>query len=157
MKIHRALKKIAGLAVAMTVPAFAAVAEQSGVGHYNPGQTADFIDALPGYPSFACVNIFTFYDGSAGGSQRLPIGARVALNVEATSYTNSVVLLWETPLKVLGGYYTILASVPYTWLTVSGNVEAGAKTARTEDSVNGVGDIYFSPAAIGWSIGDFKP
>lgn len=131
--------------------------EENGIGHYNPGQMADFTDALPGYPSFAYVNIFTYYNGAAGGSEAFPIsGGRLALGIDAVSYTDSSVLLWETPLKLLGGNYAVFASIPYTWLTVSGNVITGPKTGQTKQSVNGIGDMYFAPFALGWTNGDFK-
>lgn len=157
MKTKLGLNKLTALTGALAVSALTVGAEENGVGHYNPGQTADFIDALPGFPSFAYMNIFTYYNGSAGGSQQFPIsGGRLALGMEAISYTDSSVFLWETPYKVLGGYYTVFASVPYTWLTVSANVQTGPKTGQTKQSVNGIGDIYFAPAALGWTNGDFK-
>jgi hypothetical protein len=43
-------------------------AEEGGSGHYMPGMTASFIDALPGKPGLAAVNIFTFYKGSVGAN-----------------------------------------------------------------------------------------
>jgi hypothetical protein len=157
METHQGWYTVMALAGVLMVAAVAVMAEESGTGHYNPGQTADFGDSLPGYPSFAYMNIFTYYHGSAGGSQRLPIsGGRVAVDLEATSYSETSVLLWETPLKVFGGYYSLFVSIPYVWLTVSGDVQIGPRTGQTKDSTNGIGDIYFAPLAIGWSKGDCK-
>jgi hypothetical protein len=155
MKTHANLNKVIAFAAALIISALSAVAEESGTGHYIPGQTADFIDALPGYPSLEYENTFTYYKGSAGAGRPLPIIGQVELNEEATSYTDSSVLLWETPLKVFGGYYNVFVSIPYTWLTVSGDLQVGARTIHTTDSVSGLGDIYFAPAAIGWNKGDF--
>jgi hypothetical protein len=155
MKTHANLNKVIAFAAALIISALSAVAEESGTGHYIPGQTADFIDALPGYPSLEYENTFTYYKGSAGAGRPFPIIGRIELNSEATSYTDSSVLLWETPLKVFGGYYNVFASIPYTWLTVSGDLQVGARTVHTTDSVSGLGDIYFAPAAIGWNKGDF--
>ena len=149
------LNKLIALIGALMFATLAAVAEESGTGHYIPGQTADFIDALPGYPSLEYENTFTYYKGSAGAGRPFPTIGQVELNEEATSYTDSSVLLWETPLKVFGGYYNVFASIPYTWLTVSGDLQVGARTVHTTDSVSGLGDIYFAPAAIGWGKGDF--
>jgi hypothetical protein len=157
MRTHPSLKRFIALTGVLALSAFTARAEENGIGHYNPGQTADFIDALPGYPALAYMNIFTYYDGSAGGSELLPVsGGRVAAGLNATSYTDSSVLLWETPLKIFGGYYSVFASIPYTWLTVSGDVETPLGRVSTKDSTSGIGDIYFAPAAIGWTNGDFK-
>jgi hypothetical protein len=157
MKTHYRFSKLIALTGALMVSSLAVVAEENGIAHYNPGQTADFIDTLPGYPSFAYMNIFTYYDGKVGGGQPLPVrDGRVALNVKATSYSDSSVLLWETPLKVLGGDYSLFASIPYTWVTVSGDLQTGRGTGQTKDSASGIGDIYFVPAALGWTNGDFK-
>lgn len=155
MKTHANLNKVIAFAAALIISALSAVAEEGGTGHYIPGQTADFVDALPGYPSLEYENTFTYYKGSAGAGRPLPIIGQVELNEEATSYTDSSVLLWETPLKVFGGYYNVFVSIPYTWLTVSGDLQVGARTIHTTDSVSGLGDIYFAPAAIGWNKGDF--
>jgi hypothetical protein len=141
---------------ALVLSAVAVVAEESGEGPYNPGQTADFIDTMPGFPSLAYMNVFTYYGGSAGANQQIPISGMLALNLKAASYSDSSVLVWETPLKVFGGYYNIFASIPYTWLTVSGDVQKNGATVHSSDTVNGIGDIYFSPATIGWTNGDFK-
>ncbi|HMP84437.1 MAG TPA: transporter, partial [Verrucomicrobiota bacterium] len=150
----RAILTLCGALAVAVSPARAA---ENGIGHYNPGQTADFADALPGFPCFVYENIFTYYDGSTGGSKRMPVsGGRVAANLDATSYTDSSVLLWQTPLKIFGGYYTVFASIPYTWVTVSADVETPMGRQSTSDSVCGIGDIYFAPAAIGWTNGDFK-
>jgi hypothetical protein len=58
MKTHANLNKVIAFAAALIISALSAVAEESGTGHYIPGQTADFIDALPGYPSLEYENTF---------------------------------------------------------------------------------------------------
>ena len=78
-------------------------AEEGGSGHYLPGATASFIDALPGTNAFAYVNAFTYYDGSASGSRQLPLGGQLAANANATVYADTSILLYETPWKLLGG------------------------------------------------------
>ena len=152
--MHCSLKKVIALSGALVLSTLAVVAEEGASGHYSPGGTADFADALPGYPSFEYENTFTYYNGSAEAGRHFPITGRIALNLEATSYTESSFLLWETPLKVFGGYYNVFASIPYTWLTISGDLQAGARTVHTTDSVSGLGDIYFAPVAVGWKNGD---
>jgi hypothetical protein len=131
------------------------VAEESGSGHYDPGQTADFADALPGFPSLLYENTFTYYNGSASAGRGFPIIGRVALNLQSTSYTESSSLLWETPLKVFDGYYTVFASIPYTWLTISGDLQTPGRLVHTTDSASGLGDIYLAPVTVGWKKGDF--
>jgi hypothetical protein len=46
-------------------------AEECGSGHYTPGATASFINALPRREAFAYVNAFTYYNGSASGTRQL--------------------------------------------------------------------------------------
>ncbi len=50
------------LTATLTVAILPVLAVENGFGHYNPGQTADFSDALPGKPAFAYVNIFSEFD-----------------------------------------------------------------------------------------------
>jgi hypothetical protein len=39
--------------------------------------------------------------------------------------------LYETPLKLLGGYYAVGAAIPYVWMKVKGEIQAtGQKGGR---------------------------
>src|SRR5512140_3848846 len=80
-------------------------AEEGGSGHYLPGTTASFSDALPGREALAYVNAFTYYNGSAGGSRQLELGGQIVANIDATVYADTSILLYETPCKILGGQY----------------------------------------------------
>lgn len=60
-----ALAALAALAVGLPP---CARAEEGGGGHYMPGATASFIDALPGRPGLAVANFFTATAGRARGS-----------------------------------------------------------------------------------------
>ena len=85
-------------------------AEEGGSGHYMPGANASFIDALPGKPGLGVANFFNYYDGSASGTKQMPWGGLIAGNLDATSYADTVVVLYQTPLKLLGGGYAFLQS-----------------------------------------------
>src|SRR5260370_37428080 len=111
------LNKLSAFIGALMLATLAAVAEESGPGHYIPGQTADFIDALPGYPSLEYENTFTYYKGSAGAGRPFPTIGQVELNEEATSHSDSSVLRWQVQLKVFRGYYNVFASLPKRWLS----------------------------------------
>jgi hypothetical protein len=91
-------------------------AEEGGSGHYAPGANASFIDALRGKPGLAIANYFNFYDGSASASRQLPLGGLVTAGLDATAYSDTVVALYQTPLKLLGGYYAVGVAIPYVWL-----------------------------------------
>ena len=131
-------------------------AEEAGSGHYLPGATASFIDALPGREAFAYVNAFTYYNGSAGASRQFDLGGQVAANVKVTVFADTSILLYETPWKIFGGQYAAAAAIPYMWMEVEGNVQLGPKTGNRRDTANGIGDIEVLPFMLGWTNGDVK-
>lgn len=136
----------------------AAPAEESGSGHYLPGATASFIDALPGREALAYVNAFTYYNGSASGSRQLGLGGNLVANIDGTVYADTSILLYETRWKLLGGQYAAAAVIPYMWMDVKGTVQAGSflPPGSRQDSANGIGDIQLMPVMLGWTNGDFK-
>ena len=131
-------------------------AEEAGSGHYLPGATASFIDALPGREAFAYVNAFTYYNGSTSGSRQLNLGGQVVANIDATVYADASILLYQTPWKILGGQYAAAVAIPYVWMEVEGNVQVGPITGNRRDTANGIGDIQILPVMLGWTNGDLK-
>jgi hypothetical protein len=136
-------------------------AEEGGSGHYMPGATASFIDFLPGTPALGYVNQFLYYDGSTGAGKSLPVLGNVAVDLKATAYADSSVFVYEAPLQVLGVSYGAVALVPYVWqkVQVGGDLTTrGGRTIQrgTTSTVDGVGDIYFSPLMGVWTNGDLK-
>ncbi|MHC1727443.1 MAG: transporter [Syntrophobacteraceae bacterium] len=131
-------------------------AEESGSGHYMPGATASFIDALPGREAFAYLNAFTFYQGTGGAGRALPFGGVVAANIDATVYADTSILLYQTPWKFLGGQYAVALAIPYVWMNVKGEVQAGPISRSRRDTVDGLGDIEIFPLMLGWKHGDLK-
>jgi hypothetical protein len=129
-------------------------AEEGGSGHYLPGATASFIDALPDREAFAYVNAFTYYNGSVGGSRELNLGGQVVANVDGTVYADTSFLLYQTPWKIFGGQYAAALAIPYMWMEVKGNVQAGPATGNRCDTANGLGDIQVLPLMLGWKKGD---
>ncbi len=142
------------LTASLAAPALRA--EEGGSGHYMPGATASFIDALPGKEAFAYVNAFTCYNGTAGGTRELNLGGQLVANIEATVYADTSILLYETPWKILGGQYAAAVAIPYLWMNVKGNVQIGPIIGNRSDSANGFGDIQLLPLMLGWTNGDFK-
>jgi hypothetical protein len=131
-------------------------AEEAGSGHYLPGATASFIDALPGREAFAYVNAFTYYNGSASGSRQLNLGGQVVANIDGTVYADTSILLYQTPWKILGGQYAAAVAIPYVWMEVEGNVQVGPITGNRRDTANGIGDLQILPVMLGWTNGDLK-
>ncbi len=140
------------LATVLLRPAL--LAEEGGSGHYMPGATASFIDALPGKEAFVYVNSFAYYNGSAGGSRKLELGGQLVANIDATAYADTSILLYETPWKILGGQYAAAVAIPYLWMEVKGNVQVGPIAGNRSDSANGLGDIQILPLMLGWRKSD---
>lgn len=121
-----------------------------------PGATASFIDALPRREAFGYVNAFVYYNGSVGGSRQLELGGQVVANVEGTIYADTSIFLYQTSWKFLGGQYAAAVAVPYLWMEVEGNVQAGSKLppGNLRDTASGIGDVEVLPFMLGWKQGD---
>lgn len=158
------------LVVLATLVPLSAHAEEGGSGHYAPGGAASFIDTLPGKPGLAIANYFSFYDGSASASKQLSLGGFIVTGtagLKATAYADTVMALYQTPLKLLGGYYAVAVAIPYVWVKAKakGEVKFTGPLGNTitfsssvSDSANGIGDIAFYPFMLGWTglNGDLK-
>ena len=131
----------------------ALLAEEGAGGHYMPGATASFIDALPGKPSFVVANLFTYYDGKASG-RPIEFGGRVTLDAHATAYADTIVGLYQTPLQLLGGNYAAGIAIPFVWLEVSATVTPTILPPfHQRDTTSGLGDIMLMPFMLGWTNG----
>lgn len=137
-------------------------AEEGGSGHYAPGATASFIDTLPGKPGLAVANFFNYYDGDASAGRQLPYGGFITAGIDATAYSDTIVALYKTPLKLLGGYYAVGVAIPFVWMEVKGKVQVtgplGTVTRTKRDKASGIGDITLYPFMLGWTglKGDLK-
>ena len=130
--------------------------EEGGSGHYEPGQAASFIDTLPGQPALGYIKDFIYQHATSGASQVLPVSGRIVSNFKATAYTDPSWLFWQTPLKVAGGMYALGFNSSYEFLTTEATITEGGSVVHRKDTANGIGDILFVPAWIGWAQGDFK-
>jgi len=161
MKATKLLIACVLIVLAVSVPH--SRAEESGTGHYTPGTTASFMDALPEKPGLAVANFFCYYHGKADATKTLPVGGFIAAGLNATVYSDTIVALYRTDLELLGGNYVAGAAVPYIWMTTKGNVQTPGSGGTTislnrRDTANGLGDITLYPFMIAWSGlgGDLK-
>ena len=129
---------------------FALMAEEGAGGHYMPGATATFIDALPGKTALVVADAFTYYHGSAS-HQPIEFGGLVTLNAHATAYADTLFGLYQTPLQLLGGNYAAGIAIPYIWMEVKGQVQVGPLIRTVRDTANGVGDVTIYPFILGWT------
>jgi hypothetical protein len=147
-------KLIFSLAILGALQTLTSSAEEGGSGHYLPGAASSFIDQLPGRPDLAVVNYFTYYDASVSANRSLPLGGLVAANLHATVYADTLGLIYESPLKLIGGNYSVGAAAPYIWMSVRGRVTLpGGGTAVRTDSTDGLGDVQLFPFMLGWTNG----
>ncbi len=155
---------ILGILLAMAIlEPLSSRAEEGGTGHYVPGLTASFIDALPGKTGFAVANVLGYYDGSADVHKKFPLGAGLTAGLDATVYSETLVVLYQPDWKLPGGYYVFGVSVPYFWTKVEGHVRLRGPGGQTfskkrRDTANGFGDITVFPVMLGWTAlgGDLK-
>ena len=147
---HKLLFPLA-LATAMLPPALRA--EEGAGGHYMPGATASFIDALPGKPSFVAANLFTYYNGSASASRAFEFGGQIVADVHATAYADTIVGLYQTPVQLLGGNYAAGIAIPFVSLEVKGVVTPPPPIGpfAKRDTASGLGDIMLMPFMLGWT------
>ncbi|MCP5518693.1 MAG: transporter [Verrucomicrobiales bacterium] len=135
------------------------LAEEGGAGHYLPGATASFIDAFPGRTALAVVPSFVSYQGSARASRNIPIIGGSALGLDATVYSATVPVIYQTPLELLAGHYAGGAIFPYVWLETSASLSfanPALPSGFRRDTANGLGDIALLPFMLGWVWGDVK-
>src|SRR6266705_3172716 len=83
----------------------ALLAEEGAGGHYMPGATATFIDALPGKTAVVVADAFTYYHGSASGTRPIIFGGEVTLEAHATAYADTLFGVYQRPLQLFGGSY----------------------------------------------------
>ena len=130
---HKQNLLAAAFGVALALAATTAHGEEGGIGHYAPGSFASFIDALPGKPGIGAFNYFTYYNGSANANRQFPIAGQIALNVDATSYADSLGAFWVTPFKILGANYAPGVAFPFVWTDVKAQVTLpGGGTVESE-------------------------
>ena len=130
-------------------------AEEGGSGHYAPGEMASFFDTLPPKPGLAVANYFMYYDATAAG-RTLEFGGLTTFNSHAQAFSDSLMVMYETDLELLGGHYVPAVGIPYVWLEVDGNVTGPLGPVRMRDTANGLGDILVYPLLFGWVKGDLK-
>jgi len=153
---------LGALAVMVVLVPLSSRAEEGGSGHYMPGAAASFIDTLPGKPGLAIANFFNFYDAGASASKQVPVGGLTTASLDATAYSDTVVALYQTPLKLLGGYYAVGVAIPFVWVEAKGEIQVtgppGTFTRTKRDKARGIGDITLYPFMLGWTglKGDLK-
>jgi len=156
MNTHVCHKILLCLALATAACTTRSLAEETGSGHYAPGAMASIIDTLPTKPGLAVANYFMYYDGNASANP-VQFAGLTALDAHARAYSDSLLIMYDTKLELLGASYVPAVAIPYVWLKVDGKVTAsGGGTINMRDTANGIGDMTLYPMMLAWHKGDFK-
>ena len=145
----------AALAAAMAASPVAVRAGEGGTSHVVPGSLATLADNPPASGPVTFVKpMYMHYSGSI--SAQIPTAAGLAGDVDASSNTFALALGHSFGTEVLGATYTMVAALPYTWLNITGNVQAGPVTRRVKSSVDGFGDLTLIPTMMAWKSGNWQ-
>jgi hypothetical protein len=140
---------VRSLAAALVAAAPFARAEEGGSGHYQPGATASFIDALPGRPGLSLANALVF--DPAHSSAQLPSGGLLTASLDARTWTDSFSGIYQTPWELLGGKCAFGAVVSAVWLETTATVVDATGTHPVTDAGSGLGDLLLYPFMLGWT------
>ena len=133
----------------------AALAEEGGSGHYQPGSMASFADSVSPVPAFiARLNALGYFNADFDRNISLPIGGVNALNVSADAKGIALTLAWVPEWGVLDDTWTyqVSATIPFMWLDVDGTVQVptplGILNVERSDSISALGDVVFQPLML---------
>ena len=131
------------------------------IGHAAENATSPYLKGykdfqsgvLPPEPGLYFRNDTIYYEGNAG---RSVIGDRVQVNLHQWFLTDVLSPTYVTSIKILGGTYAFGATIPVVGI----NVHAGVDTLRRggisgQGSAVNIGDLYITPAILGWNYGNF--
>ncbi|MGI9390521.1 MAG: SphA family protein [Boseongicola sp.] len=127
---------------------------EGGFSFYLPGALGDIILALPPEPGLLFANTGYFQSGSAGSAV---LQGQVNLDLDLTLAVDVVTVSYTFPETVLGGRYTIGASIPFGYADLSATVGLpGGGTIAASDDAFQIGDIAFVPIQLNWSKGNYS-
>lgn len=90
-----------------------------------------------------------WYAGDIGASRATPVGASLALDLDAKVSFTPVTLLhaWETSDPAWS--FASSLTVPILWTEATANVTVGPRTGRVSDEAFGIYDLVFTPFVAG--------
>ncbi|MEQ1715734.1 MAG: transporter [Hyphomicrobium sp.] len=95
-----------------------------------------------------------FYAGDAGANLQLPLGANLAVGVEAEAAYGINTGLWVVPEKILGANLGLGVSIVTGWKNVEASATIGPFGANIQDDRLDFGDPVLS-AMLGWHYGNW--
>ena len=136
------------------VPAFAT---EGGLGRTIPGAwIMPQAGAVPGQPGFTFSLMPMGYKGEMTATRQAPISGQLALGVNAAASINYVAASYVYKTNTRGFNISSSFVLPIQWTGVDATLSSTGGIARSvNDSVAGVGDIFFSPLTAGWHFSEY--
>jgi hypothetical protein len=138
------------LAFAGMLAAPDALADESGVSFWLPGQYGSFAAVAP-EPGFSLPTVSYYYTGSMNGSRTLN-GIDLAAGAETDFFGQFIVPTYTPDTTFLGARPNFSLVVLPSYNRTSADVSIGPLSASRTDSVTGFGDIY-PTAQLFWNEG----
>jgi hypothetical protein len=126
-------------------------AAEGGSSSYLQGAAGDFAAGMLGPKGLYLRNDFIYYDASVP----LPaLGAPVGGRLSQALWGDLLKIAYISDFKILGGTYNANAAIPYLVGSEAVSYRDGAAPrVPYGDNANGLGDILFTPFALGWNFG----
>jgi hypothetical protein len=143
------------LALASTTP-LAALATESGAGHYLPGSAATLIDLAPTKPGWVAEGMYLHYSGDASASRPFPIAGNAVADLEVESDAFLLGGLYTFEVPALRAHYSVGAFLPLVVIDVKGEVDTPLGSVSRRDLETGLGDMTLIPLMLGWKTGRWQ-
>ncbi len=150
-------RRILWVAVALVMAAVPAFATEGGLGRTIPGAwIMPQAGAVPGQPGFTFSLMPMGYRGDIAATRQVPISGQLTLGVSAADSINYVATNYVYKTNTKGFNISSSFVLPVQWTGVDATLSStGGINRSVTDSVAGIGDIMFSPLAIGWHFSEY--
>lgn len=151
---HRSLSQLIAGAFALTAIALSPNlrASEGGSSNYLQGTYGDFATGMLGDKGFYLLNDLIYYDASIPYSA---LGHSVDGYAAQAVWGDLVKFAYISDLKVFGGRYNAAILLPVLFgSSVTRHIAGRAPTKAANSDINGIGDVYVTPAALGWNWSD---
>lgn len=140
----------------LTVPSWAA---ESGRSTYGAASAADFgAGIVPEKPGLHLRTDVSYYDGDL---EVTALGGAVDVEADLSAWVVTPRFLWSTGLKLFGARHGFYVSLPFA--TGESHAEITTRlpgqaqvTQISEGEETNLGDIYVTPLALTWKLGDWQ-
>jgi hypothetical protein len=128
-----------------------ALAAEGGTGLYLLGYRVLLSGFMP-VPGIYLRNDFYWYNASASA---VVIEDKINLNADIRTFVDLITVSAVLPtLKMLGADYGMALIIPTATATINSSVESGGAIDQGQSRTSGGGDIFFTPASLGWHWGN---